>query len=379
MKKLVYAFISGCMVFVLSWFYINSYFTLGIEDDLYKKLAVLRFLVFPDGAAQNDAQFLFINTGNDLALVDNQRYGNTAISDRGKITRLLNYLHKDGSRPLYTVLDLEFVLPSAADSLLQKAVDQVGGAITAPIEPDMARLPIRSPHPTITSYSTFSTDINKFKLYYRSPVRLPSLPLYLYNTLHPSSRVNTDGWFNTSGGHLCLNYVWPYYYLNSVNVPSDSVAQLGALLTALDAGFIHPRTMFDGRIVCIGDFTTDLHNTPVGKLPGTLVLADIYLTLLAGHHVVSYGWIVFSLLLFTMLSYFAWFKPLPEVNFRFNFIFSRHLADFLKGYVSFLGIMLLASVVSFFVFHIYINILFSAFVFSGIDYFSHKKYRNDHA
>jgi hypothetical protein len=119
--------------------------------------------------------------------------------------------------------------------------------------------------------------------------------------------------------------------------------------------------------------------TPVGPMSGTLVLANIYLTLLKGHHIVSFIWLALILIVYTLLSYCAWFKKIPRINWGFRFVFADQVSAFLSGYISYTGIMLLVSILSFWLFNIFVNILFPALIFCCIDYFVNKKYRPSNA
>src|SRR5471030_845270 len=92
-KKLLVSFLCGLGVFVISWFYLNSYYTLSVEDDLFNYEVFFKHKLFNIRPEKNK-QFVFISTGKDLSLVnDNTGYGNITVSDRYKLLKFLQAIN----------------------------------------------------------------------------------------------------------------------------------------------------------------------------------------------------------------------------------------------------------------------------------------------
>ena len=118
----------------------------------------------------------------------------------------------------------------------------------------------------------------------------------------------------------------------------------------------------------VGNFEGDIHNTPIGKMSGPVLLANIYLSLLNKQHMVSAGLLTVLLLAFSFLSYVAWFSKMPEIKLNFKFLFSSYLSKFVKKYVSYFGCMFLVSLLAIFFFNVQIATFLPSFIFAGIAY-----------
>ena len=118
----------------------------------------------------------------------------------------------------------------------------------------------------------------------------------------------------------------------------------------------------------------DTHSTPFGKMAGSVILADIYLSLLNNHHIVNLWYLVFLLAVLSGLSYMAWFSRMPQVKINLKFIFSDYLQKYLKSFISYFGFMFLLSLMTLFVFDIQAALFLPSLIFSGIEYISQKKY-----
>ncbi len=227
----------------------------------------------------------------------------------------------------------------------------------------------------IADYKTYGSFLNKFRLYYHDLQSL-SIP-GLLNQNMDGAKYSGNQFATFCNNRLCFNYIWPDYYYDESDVKADSTYQeyhIGSLLPLLNSSAA-VKTIFKNKVVFVGNFEDDVHDTPAGKIPGTIVLADIYLSLLNGKHLVPYLWIVFMVAMFSMLSYMAIYNQLPDVKFNFGFAFAEQVSGFLKEYVSYVGILLFISVLSVFLFGITISLFLPAFIFSAIDFLIQKKYR----
>jgi len=86
-------------------------------------------------------------------------------------------------------------------------------------------------------------------------------------------------------------------------------------------------------------------------------------------------WMAFVIVVFSLLSYMAIYDPMPEVNFRFKFAFAEQVTSFVKEYISYIGILILVSLLSTLLFNITISLFLPAFIFSALDFLIQKKYK----
>jgi hypothetical protein len=403
-KKVVISVLTGIAVFIVSWFYLNSYYTLTIEDDLLsRETFFIHNLVKPK--PQKNERFVFISTGKDLNLIDDTGgVGNVAVSDRYKLYRLLHAINNSKAKPKFVLLDLQFYYPytySIDDSVQQlvkksglnyhlpdKSFDdslqtEIGKmpdklAISVLLDSNKIQKPLYKSSYGIADYKTYGSFLNKFRLYY-DDLGASSMPALIHQkvngAVYSGRRLTTF-----CNRHLCFNYIWPNYYYDEADVKADSTFQeyhLGSLMSLIATPAVVEQ-IFKDKIIFIGNFEDDVHDTPAGRIPGTIVLADIYLSLLNGKHLVSFLWVLFVVALFSCLSYFAIYNELPDVKFKFGFAFAEQISSFLKEYVSYVGVLLLISVVSLLIFNITISLFLPAFIFSILDLLIKRKYKTKH-
>ena len=101
----------------------------------------------------------------------------------------------------------------------------------------------------------------------------------------------------------------------------------------------------------MGDFTNDMHETVLNKMPGTLILLNNYLSLKLGYHRIHFIWAFLLLITFSILSYNVFYSDAglegknTFVTLFFNSLFKYAIT------------LIVISLVSYLFFHIQINIL----------------------
>jgi len=402
-KSVVVSVITGLVIFIVTWFYINSYYTLSVEDDLLSRETFFIHNLLKHKPAKNK-RFVFISTGKDLNLIDDTAgYGNISVSDRYKLYKLLQAINKADAKPEYILLDLQFYYPysysvddsiqnlvkksklpfffpdkSVDDSLAAEIKKSDKVAISVLLNDNKIQTPMYKSNYGIADYKTYGSFLNKFRLYYHDLHSL-SMPGLLHQNMD-GAKYSGNQFATFCNSQLCFNYIWPDYYYDESDVKADSTYQeyhIGSLLPLLNSPAAI-KAIFKNKVVFVGNFEDDVHDPPAGKIPGTIVLADIYLSLLNGKHLVPYLWAVFMVVMFSLLSYMAIYNQIPDVKFNFGFAFAEQVSGFLKEYVSYVGILLLISVLSVFLFGITISLFLPAFIFSAIDFFIQKKYKKTH-
>ncbi len=380
-RKIFISLFTGIIIFLITWVYLNQYYTLGLEDGLFKKITILKQKLL-NIKPRKTKDFVFINTAKDLSLIeDTASYGNLPVSDRGKIVQLLRAINNAPSKPIFTLIDIQFYYPYSIDlnmdDSLQTEISRNKNIILSVLYKNgMIDTPLIKTNYGIADYVTYGSSINKFRLYYAG-LKTPSIPCLLYEKVdHANFTGNKYATF--CNGRLCFNYLWPTYYYDQDNIKTDApVYNIGSILLSLKNDSNRINDFVKNKIICIGNFTDDIIQTPRGRIPGTIILGDIYLSLLNDKHFVPWLWILFLILSFSILSYIALFRKIPELRLKFGFLFSKHLANFITQYISYIGILMLLSIVSFFLFEINVSLFLPAFIFSGIEYIAQKKYNPD--
>ncbi len=385
LRKTLLSCLSGFLILIATWIYQNYNFTFAAEDTFISKLSLWKYKVFSSKPHHN-ADFVFINTGKDLALVeDSAESGNIAVSDREKLYRFLHFVDSIPKKPSFTVIDLQFyyryTINPVIDTLMQKELDKNDKLVIAILPDDSTgdnyKFPLYRAKYGYSEYGSYGSGINKFRIVNQRSIH--SIPVIMNETID-SAIYRDQGLYATCNGKLCMSAIWPSYYLNDKDLkgnkylPNSQYYTLGDMLTGLQTTPAEYAKIFENKIIIIGNFELDTHSTPLGTMPGSVIVADIYLSLLNNHHVVSYWFLFISWIIFSHLSYLAWFSKVPDVKLQFNFIFSPHVVNFIKSYISYFGSMFFLSVFALFFFNIQIALFMPSFVFSVIEYFRQKKY-----
>jgi len=162
------------------------------------------------------------------------------------------------------------------------------------------------------------------------------------------------------GSPVC-NEVIPEFYYRKRDLQAGAYIDLGQMLSTGD-------TFFDeylkGKYIVVGNFETDLHETYLGKMPGTLILWDTYLTLLRKPPVISISWLIVSWLYYFFLSSFLFIKRKPE--WYKGLAGLPLMGKLLTKYISWLGALILLSLISLVCFNIFISLFYISFALTLI-------------
>lgn len=381
-KKILLSLISGCIILIITWVYQSYNFSFFVEDSFFKKFSFWKYQIF-HSKPEKKADFVFINTGKDVVVVnDTSEYGDVAVSNREKILQLIQIINTYKPKPRFTVLDIQFYFPYSinpqTDTLLKnelKKNDHILIPILKGADGKYKNLLYNTQY-AYSGYETFGFGFNKFRIWDHGNIH--STPVTLNERL--DNAVYKDHLFYTTcNGHLCFTALWPSFYLLDKDVKENKTElsqsyNLGEVLILLQASPGDYSKIFNNKIVIIGNFADDIHFTPVGSMSGSVLLANIYLSLLNKQHLVSYTFLLILLLSFSVLSYLAWFSKMPELKFKFRFIFSPDLIKFISGYFSYFGSMFFLSLMALFLFNMHVALFLPSFIFAGIEYLSQKKY-----
>ncbi len=381
-KKVIFSFLSGILIFIVTWLYHNHEYTLSLDDAFAGKVSFWRNKVFTVAPTVTDS-FIFINTGKDLALIeDTLDYGNITVSDREKIYNLLHYINQATLKPIYTVIDIEFYYHYTnnppIDSLIQNEINANPNTIIPILKNNSGHYirPLINTNYGYAHYTTYGSKFNKFQFIDNDSI--PSIPMALQLAIHqPSYKYNAL--YTTCNNKLSWSSIWPSYYISEYELKANKIRyaqyyNLGEILLGLQSDSTKTNTYFANKIIMIGNFEQDQHNTAVGSMPGTLLLANIYLSLLNNEHIVNGWWVMMMIVALSFLSYFAWFSKMPEIQLKFSFVFSKPIANFIKRYISYFGCMFLLSILSVLVIKVQPSLFLPALLFTVIEYFRQKKY-----
>lgn len=258
---------------------------------------------------------LLVNVTYDKQLVDYKKdgipLGQYAITDRKKLFDFLR-LAQTANNYKYIMLDVIFEkgIESPYDSALFSQIASMERIVIpmhndAPLQDTILYRKAANADYTVT---WLDTDFARFKYLWND---LPSMPLKMYQDLDGKT-ILRHGFLYTSNCWLCQNGITlqlPIRVFCDTDTEEDkiryNVLQLGADLLACDT--ITPiANEIKDRIVVIGDFYNDTHDTYVGPQPGSIICLNAYYALQRGDHILL-GWLGLRLIfyIFVAIVYFV--------------------------------------------------------------------------
>jgi hypothetical protein len=344
--------VHGVLLFLFSVWWLNSNLTYGDERFLVKWSSVFKRVILRIDDPPPKKDFLFINLAYDKALIPRENgLGKDVITDRKLLADFLSILQRNQSKVTFTVCDVLLQGSSPDDSLLQQSVRGIKNIIFPSVTNDSGKtenLAIQVPSAP-ADYEIAKEGFLKFRLLGKDGKK--SLPVYMYEQIEKKN-INISRGIPFDGNRpmmqsLIIDYqIRPYALLQAGAYP---MIPLSELLQLPEEVIVND--FLKNRIIMIGDYEHDVHETVFGSTPGTLILLNVYLNMKAGRHLIHVAWLLFIVLGFTVLSKLMLF-PDKEKNRRG----SGWWASLVRN-VTFLSVL---SVVSYLVFNMHIQVLILA-------------------
>ncbi len=363
-NKWFISFLHAFVLLAFSLIWLHTPFTYGDEKFLIKWTSVVKRLVLQMDDDRPKDNFMFINLAYEKALIPlEDNLGNEVITDRAALAKFFKMLQQHPSAAKFTICDVFLQGKSPSDKLLSKSISGVPN-IVFPTHPDNnnkpEKLEIKVPS-AMANYTSADEEFVKFTLLYEDQYK--TIPVYMYEKLQHRKFSHTWGlyWDN---GSPCLNSV-----IIDHKIRTDEVFQNGKYpVVNLSELMLMPEELIvkeflKDRIIIMGDFVQDTHKTSFGIMPGSLILLNVYLSLIDGAHLIGISWLLFMIAAFTLYSriiIFNWQQPSLIKS-------SKWFLNLLKS-VTLLSII---SICSYFLFNIGIQVLFLTF-YTGIILFIKK-------
>jgi len=300
--------------------YVQNNIAYPLFDDVghYSNLESVKRMLTGTPSSQND-DVLYVNVAYDKKLINyNHPYygfpeGQIDITNREKLLQFVQVARKSNNYK-YIFLDVRFEKGyEDFDSLRGKTVDKI-----------LYQEIIKTPRVVISHHSDIeiadSTLLSKTALndYYGMINKTgmaryqylskdgKSVALKMYNDINGKD-INKHGLLYTSNGSLCYNcpflhitHEFPNKYDEDGNF---QYYNLGVdLLDVYSDDEI--ANMIKDKIVIIGDFVEDLHDTYKGQQPGSFITYNAYTFLAEGKHLVKWSFVTFSFIFFIFISFY---------------------------------------------------------------------------
>lgn len=290
----------------------NTGFTYGDEQLLIKWSSILKRVVFQIDKDPPKKDFIFVNLAYEKALIPRaDGLGNEVITDREQLARFFQLIKPHQQQIKFVFCDVFLQGQSENDSLLQSSVRGMDNLLF-PTHFDgndhIEKLDIDVPR-AIADYRMASSGFMKFKLFQSDT--LPTVPVLLYEKIN-GTKLGQNHTFYLDNGRPSLNSMIIDYQIRAHELFEQGeypVVTLSELLLLPEEVVINE--FLKDRIVILGDFNSDVHETVFGSTPGTLILINVYLSLTEGQHLIGMWWLMFLFVGYLMFSRIMLFPP-PE-------------------------------------------------------------------
>lgn len=290
---------------------------------------------------------LYINVSYDRQLTEQRDeygmpVGNTDITDRGKLLRLLKMLSSTGQYK-YVFLDVRFEKghETESDSALFAEISHMERIVVAShSDVELADSSLLRK----TALSDYSATIStNFVRYEFLQDEIPSVALYAYSEMTGNS-ISKHGLLYTCGGKPCYNSLFVRFPVESFEDKSREdkrIYHLGSdILDYYDEGDLAVLTK--DKYVVIGDYVDDMHDTYAGSKSGSVITFYAFRALMEGEHMVSCGVMLFFFAVYFCIS-LSLFSRRSWVD-RISFVRDSKTGRFLLSFVGY-GMVLTLIVV----------------------------------
>jgi hypothetical protein len=353
MKSWIKWLISGAhaiLLLVLTAFWINSNYSYGDERVLVQWASILKRVALNIDQDPPKEDYLFIDLSYEKALIPTEDgLGTEVITDRSKLAQFFGVLKRNQKEVEFTVCDVFLQGQSEHDSLLQENITGIKNIVFPNHHAEdgkLEHLDLEVPQ-AIADYQTASGGFLKFRLF--QDKELSTIPVYLYEYT-TGRKMDDKGIVFREGNKPSLNSVIIDYQIRSHELFEQGeypVVNLSELLLLPEEVIVNE--FLKNRIILMGDFKNDVHETVFGSMPGTLILLNAYLTLLNGYHLINWGWLFFILGGYTIFSRLMLFPEDDNVKIK-----NINWLGPLLGSITYLSIL---SILSYLLFNIHIQVL----------------------
>lgn len=341
------------------------------EFAVFKYLSIFKHNILGIDSKPFKGKVIFIDVSQDKALISLPPFGgNIDIADREKLAMLIRELNRHAKEYRYVLCDILFQLPSPSSDPVLKPEIEKAERIIIPASIDSDQKLIYDVKSGVAEY--FFTGEDKFAkipIYYGDSLK--SLPALLYEDV-TTNRYSRKWGITFLNEKLAFNTTNPEYYYRNYDLKDyhqtdkPNLLYLSQLLSYPDSIFF--QEFLKDKFIVIGNFQDDVHETYIGKLSGSLILFDIFLSLHEHSNQISYFWLIFLFIVYLFISY----EILHAKNQHFEDIqrkvYKYYIKETLKKMVSYLGLFIIINIISYFVFNYIVNILYIVTYLSALSF-----------
>ena len=368
-KRLFFVFFHTIFLLVLTILLQYTSFIREDEIDFLKSAAILKHDIFKIDRKPWSKNVVFIDVSKDPALADDDEYGpadstlkgaQRVITDRVKLAKLFSILNKHPNEYRYVICDILFEKPGPGDDILKPQIEKLKNTILSAIwDKDKLVRPVFKVTSAVVNYTALNKSVfTKIPIFYKDSLK--SLPAQLYEKTTPNTFTKRK-YLTLLNGAPTFNTVIPEFYYRPLDMvpPTGGVKAntfyLGELLADPDCF-----SVLKNKFIVIGDFVNDVHVTYLGKMPGTLILWNSFLTLYEHQVTISFRWLLMLFAFYFFINYWIIIHPDKKLKDVHQKIRVPFLSKFLINYISYIGVLILINTFSYFYFGTFVSLFYIA-------------------
>lgn len=357
----------------LALFWLSLPRTFGDESFFIKWTSIVKKSLLDIDKKPSPNSVLYVDVSGSKAIVEiadplyeePTGYHHAIITDRAQLAAFLQMVTKYGSNIPLFIIDISFENASPQDSVLQEAMDRFPFPLLGArrmddnqkLTPSVIKL-----QTGVANYLSADNQFMKYPLFLQDS--LPSLPLMAWAVTEGKSYSNKRLWPRLDGRKSLHKPIIDFkirpYDLNTGNRKDTSGYTLRAMGTLLYEWTFWEeadiRALLKGKMIILGDYYEDEHETVFGTLPGPLIVHNAYLTLVQGENLIRWRWILFLYILFWWMSARA-FKEADNRQITKKATMKSAVGRIFVDSIDETFFLALGTILSYFLFNIHINIL----------------------
>lgn len=378
--------LNALVMLLITFYWLSLPYTFGDEAFLIKWTALTKKSLLGIDPKPDPETVLFVDISQSKTTLERKNaFGETSpyhrevITDRSQLAEFLAMIAPYRHETRLVLMDVLLDMPSTDDSILQVQLDQLGPKIIGVTHLDQEGQPVPSvvdfENLALATYRSAQDLFLKYPLVFNDT--LPTIPLLLYERLHQRPLEYSGFPYRFAHGISLPAPIVDFKVRNSDfrtghNLGEESnftVYKMGDILES--RAFMREEDQadfFQGKMVMIGDFHNDLHDTPFGEIPGLLLIYNAYLTLAGEDNIVSVFWLLLLFVTFWVMSWRV-FKDIEIEKPRWLLqLFKSKFGLWFLNTLDEIAILILLTILSYFLFNIHINILILLVYIKVIEY-----------
>ena len=382
-KNLIISFVLGISITILCYFLNNCPYPYWDSLNKYSWLEYFLSNIVPEKNDRSDAFFINVSYARqvvDYTYSNGNLHGTIDITNRETLLKFLKIAEETNTYK-YIFLDIRFEkgVESEFDSALFDQIKKMRNISYSShsdlIDNDKA-IPSKA---AINDYFTTITSTNFTRYQYLQNGK-ESAPLKIFTAIDKTNNKTIKKWgpFFYSDWKLCQNSPFMRipedFWIGHEDNGHQNYYDLGPLLlTTYDVD--DWEIEMKDKIVIVGNFVDDLHDTYAGLQPGSYLIYLAYKGLCNGKQFVSWGFICIMMIVYICISLFVLNrKTIWEFIPFFRNINNKFLL-FIMNMLGFSTIFSLITIILYVFFNNTYNIFFPSLVFTIVNLFISYKYQ----